>query len=61
MTLEINVDMGGEEVDLVLDNKLTLMAYKEGDHITYSKNFSKILDEDIYLRIKQICEILLKN
>jgi hypothetical protein len=61
MTLEINVDHEADEVNIVYDDRMTLTAYRENDDIIYSKNFSKILEDDIYRQIKDICSILLKT
>jgi hypothetical protein len=61
MTLEITLDEAAEEVTLVLDNHLVLNAYRENETIIFGRGFSKIGEDDIYFKAKQVCKILLTS
>jgi hypothetical protein len=62
VTLEITLDEATEEITIVLDNHLVLSAYKDASSkLVYSKNFSKITEDDVYRNTKQICQLLLLN
>lgn len=59
MTLDISIDYEEQMITMVVDNSLTVYAYKESDNaIKYSK-LQKIGDEDTQEKLKVVCETLL--
>ncbi len=60
MILEFDLNEESADLHIVLDNALKLTASKDGKSIIYSRNFSKIDDDDVILAIKKMSEILLE-
>ena len=56
MNLDIALDADAEEVHVVLDNQLVLCAHRDSeDRIVFSRNFSRIDDNQVDALIRDIC------
>lgn len=62
MNLEISIDHDAEQIDIILDNHMTLSVHRDIDgDIVYSKNFNDIVEDEIYDSLKSICNTLMNK
>lgn len=56
MTLELSADFQDESINIMVDNTISINAYRESDgSITYER-MSRIQSEDTQEILKEICE-----
>jgi hypothetical protein len=58
MDISFDIDFDTEEINIIVDNTLTLRAYKNSDGRTVYKRFENIESDDVQDKIKSVCAIL---
>ncbi len=58
MNLDFEVDFDAQDISLIIDNSISLSAYKEVDDSIIFNKFNRIESLDLQDKLKEICRIL---
>lgn len=58
MTLELSVDFQDQSINIMVDNTLSINAFKESDGTITYQRLSRIESEDTQEILKEVCEKL---
>lgn len=58
MTLELSVDFQDQSINIMVDNTLSINAFKESDNTITYQRLSRLQSEDTQEILKEVCEKL---